>query len=93
MTHIPTTVYLNDAPTSFLGFNRHSPAQPRHAISFQLPIPTNTRPHQSAIAAALETVFEQLNIDAPVTAWAQQYPEGAEISVPTPPGLCVNAAP
>jgi hypothetical protein len=27
---------------------------------------------------------------AALTAWAQQYPEGAEMSVPTPPGLCVN---
>jgi hypothetical protein len=27
---------------------------------------------------------------AALTAWSQQYPEGAELSVPTPPGLCVN---
>jgi hypothetical protein len=27
---------------------------------------------------------------AGLTAWAQQYPEGSEMSVPTPPGLCVN---
>ena len=30
---------------------------------------------------------------AALTAWAKQYPEGAEMSVPTPPGLCVNDGP
>jgi hypothetical protein len=29
---------------------------------------------------------------ADLTAWAAMYPEGAEVSVPTPPGLCVNDA-
>ena len=70
---VDTTVYLNEAPNSFLGFNRINPAQLRRAATFELPIPTGTRPQRSAIDTALAQVFEQLNIDTPTAAWAQQY--------------------
>lgn len=66
---ITTTVYLNDAPGSFLGFNRGAPARLRAAATFNLPIPTNTRPHQTALAAALEHIFDELNCE-PSTTWA-----------------------
>ena len=67
------TVYLNDAPHSFSGFNRVGPARLRRAASFELSIPAGTRPVHTATAAALEHVFEQLNVDDPATAWAQCY--------------------
>ncbi|WP_235660686.1 hypothetical protein [Mycolicibacterium gilvum] len=39
---VPTTVYLNEVPASFLGFNRAAPARLRAAATFNLPIPTDT---------------------------------------------------
>lgn len=66
---VPTTVYLNEAPGSFLGFNRAAPARLRAAATFNLPIPTDTRPHQTAISAALEHIFDELNCE-PTTTWA-----------------------
>ena len=66
---LTTTVYLNDAHASFLGFNRAAPARLRAAATFNLPIPTNTRPQQTAISAALEHIFDELNCE-PTTTWA-----------------------
>ncbi|MFB1299600.1 hypothetical protein ACAG24_029270 [Mycobacterium sp. pW049] len=66
---ITTTVYLNDAEASFLGFNRASPARLRAAATFNLAIPTDTRPQQTAINAALEHIFDELNCE-PTTTWA-----------------------
>ena len=65
----PTTVYLNDADASFLGFNRAAPAHLRAAATFNLPIPTDTRPQQTALNAALEHIFDELNCE-PTTTWA-----------------------
>ncbi|OBB87555.1 hypothetical protein [Mycolicibacterium peregrinum] len=70
---ITTTVYLNTALLSTLGFNRHAPAQLHPVIHFHMPVPENTRPGRTAVMAALETIFEELNIDEPTTMWAQQY--------------------
>ena len=66
---VPTTVYLNEASASFLGFNRAAPARLRAAATFNLPIPTDTRPQQTAISAALEHIFDELNCE-PTTTWA-----------------------
>lgn len=64
-----TTVYLNDADASFLGFNRAAPARLRAAATFNLPIPTGARPQQTAVHAALERIFDELNCE-PTTSWA-----------------------
>lgn len=66
---LTTTVYVNEAEASFLGFNRAAPARLRAAATFNLPIPTGTRPNQTAIAAALEHIFDELNCE-PTTTWA-----------------------
>ncbi|QEN17626.1 hypothetical protein ACRDU6_00445 (plasmid) [Mycolicibacterium sp. ELW1] len=66
---LTTTVYLNDAEASFLGFNRAAPARLRAAATFNLAIPTGTRPHQTAIGAALEHIFDELNCE-PTASWA-----------------------
>ena len=70
---VDTTIYLNEAPNSFLGFNRINPASCAAPPRSNCPYPTGTRPQRSAIDAALAQVFEQLNIDTPTAAWAQQY--------------------
>jgi hypothetical protein len=72
MTYSTVAVYLNTARDSFLGFNHASPAHLQLAASFYLDVDD----HQSAntaVKAALEHVFDQLNIDEPSAAWAQHY--------------------
>ena len=60
---VPTTVYLNEAPASFLGFNRAAPARLRAAATFNLPIPTDTRPQQTAISAALAAAARERGVE------------------------------
>ncbi|WP_006243424.1 hypothetical protein [Mycolicibacterium tusciae] len=69
---LTVTVFINEAEASFLGFNRAAPARLRAAATFDLPVPTGTRPHQTAIGAALEHVFAELNLE-PTTDWAIKY--------------------
>jgi hypothetical protein len=68
---IATTVYLNHALSHLVGFGAAGPAELRAAASFTLDMAG--RPHQDHIKAALETVFDQLNIDEPATTWALGY--------------------
>lgn len=71
MTTLRTTVYLNEAPGSFFGFDTER-AILNMAASFDLDIADHlTVP--AAVEAARETVFEQLNIDEPDHTWAQYY--------------------
>lgn len=72
-TTIPATIYLNRAPGSALGFNRYAPAELHPVLQFDMAVPQNTRPTKTAVEAALETIFEQLNIDDPTENWALQY--------------------
>lgn len=72
-TTIPATIYLNRAPGSALGFNRYAPAQLHPVLHFDMAVPQNTRPTKTAVESALETIFEQLNIDDPTETWALQY--------------------
>ncbi|TXI56470.1 hypothetical protein [Mycolicibacterium mageritense] len=72
-TTIPATVYLNQATGSTLGFNRYAPARLHAALQFDMPVPQDTRPTKTAVQAALESIFEQLNIDDPTENWALQY--------------------
>ncbi len=60
MIDLITTVYLNTADLSLRGFDVAEPARLEAAASFTLPF--DGRPTPEAVKAALETVFEQLNI-------------------------------
>ena len=71
MYELITTVYLNDGLLQSLGFGAEAPAQLRAAASFTLEM--TGQPHPDHIKAALETVFEQLNIDDPTAIWALKY--------------------
>lgn len=71
MTTLRTTVYLNEAPGSFLGFDSQR-AILNMAASFDLDIADHLSV-PAAVEAARETVFEQLNIDDPNHTWAQYY--------------------
>lgn len=68
---LPTIVYLNHGDAQLLGFARHAPAQLAEAARFSLTVTGTPAPEH--IAAALETVFEQLNIDDPDQDWARDY--------------------
>ncbi|MUL48394.1 hypothetical protein FZI85_27780 [Mycobacterium sp. CBMA293] len=61
MTDLITTVYLNTADQHLRGFDVAEPARLEAAASFTLPF--DGRPTPEAVKAALETVFDQLNID------------------------------
>jgi hypothetical protein len=71
MTALPTTVYLNHAPSHLRGFGVAGPADLHAAASFTLELAG--QPHREAITAALETVFEQLNIDEPTSTCGRGY--------------------
>ena len=71
MHNINTTVYLNDGADHFLGFAA-ARAKLREAARFTLELAADV-PAQHLTNPALEIVFEQLNIDAPTTAWALRY--------------------
>lgn len=71
MSELIATVYLNTADASFLGFNRISPARLAAAAGFALPVDGPVT--EAATKAALETIFEQLNIDEPTAPWAIKY--------------------
>lgn len=73
-----TTVYLNDGHLHLLGFGADGPAQLRAAASFTLDMAPFLsafpgQPLSRIVKTALETVFEQLNIDDPTTEWALKY--------------------
>lgn len=65
MATLTTKVYLNEGRDNFFGFNEMSPAELRLAAVFDLDIDDTDR--------ALETVFHELNIDAPTQPWAREY--------------------
>jgi hypothetical protein len=72
MPTLTVTVYLNDAARNILGFNRVSPARLRPAGVFELTLAEHLR-GQHLADAALEVIFEQLNIDVPEHDWAIAY--------------------
>ena len=71
MPELITTVYLNDGVLQSFGFGDQAPAQLHAAASFTLDMAG--QPHPDHLKAALETVFEQLNIDDPTAIWALKY--------------------
>ena len=78
MTELVTTVYLNNPP-QFLGFGRGGPAKLYAAAGFTLT--AAEQPSADQIKVALETVFEQLNIDDPDQPWAITYREAGNRSL------------
>lgn len=64
------TVYLNDGPHNFDGFDPAS-AQLREAVRFDAVV-SESVPSEATTTRLLETVFEQLNLD-PDREWAQLY--------------------
>ena len=72
MSYSTVAVYLNTARDSFLGFNEAAPAQLELAASLYHELDDHQQAH-IAVKAALEHVFEQLNIVPPSAAWAQHY--------------------
>lgn len=71
MYELATTVYLNQARRQGLGFGHFEPAKLYAAAAFTLT--ATGRPSHEQTTAALETVFEQLNIDDPDQPWAIKY--------------------
>lgn len=71
MTTLHTTVYLNNAHARFFGFNETT-AQLGMAESFDLELPEHLT-GSAVVDAALDVVFEQLNIDEPEHIWALRY--------------------
>jgi hypothetical protein len=71
MYELVTTVYLNNARLQSLGFGHVEPAKLYAAAGFTLPVAG--QPSTEQVKAALETVFEQLNIDDPDQPWALKY--------------------
>jgi hypothetical protein len=71
MNDVITTVYLNEAPSQSLGFGRFEPA--KLVTAAQFPLTFTGQPSNETIKAALELVFEQLNIDTPDQPWALKY--------------------
>ncbi|WP_241011299.1 hypothetical protein [Mycobacterium camsae] len=74
MPNLHTTVYLNESPDRHWGITNHQPlpAELRQAASFELEIAEHVLAHELS-NAALEVVFEQLNIDEPDQDWALRY--------------------
>jgi hypothetical protein len=77
MTTLAATVYLNHGPDNFFGFN--ATAQLRQAAQFDLTLADHLR-GQHLADAALELIFEQLNIDIPEHDWAIAYREAGHRS-------------
>jgi len=75
MPTLHTTVYLNESPNRHWGFTNHQPlpAELHQAASFELEIIGEHVPAHELSTAALEVVFEQLNIDEPDQDWALRY--------------------
>lgn len=71
MTTLHTTVYLNHAHAPFFGFDETT-AQLRIAQSFDLELHDHLT-GSAVVDAALNVVFEQLNIDDPEHIWALRY--------------------
>jgi hypothetical protein len=78
MSEVVTTVYLNNPP-QFLGFGRFEPAKLYAAAGFTL-TPAG-RPSADQVKVALETVFDQLNIDDPDQPWAICYRQAGHRSL------------
>lgn len=72
MTTVRTTVYLNNAHARFFGFDETT-AQLRMAESFDLVELPEHLTGSAVVDAALNVVFEQLNIDDPEHIWALRY--------------------
>jgi hypothetical protein len=66
-----TTVYLNEGNDQTHGFGELAPAKLAAAAGFALTI--TGQPCAEQVKTALETVFEQLNIDDPDQLWAINY--------------------
>jgi hypothetical protein len=71
MYELVTTVYLNNAHLQSLGFGHFEPAKLYAAAGFSLTVAG--QPSTEQVKAALELVFEQLNIDDPDQPWALTY--------------------
>ncbi|SBS77479.1 conserved hypothetical protein [uncultured Mycobacterium sp.] len=69
MTNLTTTVYLNQSPQHYCGFDTDATLQA--VATFTLTM--DRSPSTEHLTAALEHVFEQLNIDDPDQSWAQGY--------------------
>ena len=80
MTDLITTVYHNDPP-QFLGINHGAKAKLAVAAGFTLTVDDTEADVAAQIKAALETVFEQLNIDDPDQPWAIKYREAGHRSL------------
>jgi hypothetical protein len=70
MPTLATTVYLNHGPDHLFGFN--ATARLRTAGQFDLTLAEHLR-GEHLTHAALELIFEQLNIDVPEYHWAIAY--------------------
>ncbi|KMO69838.1 hypothetical protein [Mycolicibacterium chlorophenolicum] len=66
-----TTVYLNQGDYQTLGFGELAP--PKLAAAAGFVITMTGHPSTEHVKTALETVFEQLNIDDPDQPWAIKY--------------------
>src|SRR5271156_479646 len=78
MPELVTTVYLNNPP-QFLGFGRFGPAKLYAAAGFTL-TPAG-QPSADQVKVALETVFDQLNIDDPDQPWAISFRQAGHRSL------------
>ena len=72
MTTATVTVYLNDGPYQFFGFDPSGPARLRLVARFGVELAAHV-PTDHLAAGVLEIVFEQLNIDRPQHRWARDY--------------------
>jgi len=78
MPTLVTTVYLNHGPDNFFGLNPC--ARLRQAARFDLTLAEHLRGEHLA-HAALELIFEQLNIDVPEHPWAIQHRQAGHRSL------------
>ena len=69
MTNLTTTVYLNQSPQHYCGFD--TTAELQAVVTFTLTM--DCTPSTEHLTGVLEHVFEQLNIDDPDQSWAQGY--------------------
>lgn len=72
MTTAAVTVYLNDGPNQFFGFDPAGPARLRQVSRFDVELAAQV-PAEHITAGLLEVVFEQLNIEGPEHQWARDY--------------------
>ncbi|KPN46869.1 hypothetical protein [Mycobacterium intracellulare] len=75
MTTATVTVYLNDGPNRFDGFDPAGPLRLRPVTRFAVQIADHV-PTEHITEGVLEIVFEQLNIDQPQHQWARAYRAG-----------------